>query len=164
MIDYIKEFIMNIMSKIITLQQYCSAMLSSRFNLGKKVRFRRFFLRAGNGRIDIGNNVFFNNNVSLNVLGHLTIGNDVLFGENIKLYDHDHAYDIEPFSIYKHKFTIEDICIGNNVWIGTGTIILKGTIIEDNVIIAAGSIISGYIPKNTKVIQKRHKYLYNLKF
>lgn len=39
--------------------------------------------------------------------------------------------------------------IGNNVFIGANTTILKGTHIGDNVIIAAGSLVVGNIPANT---------------
>jgi len=34
-------------------------------------------------------------------------------------------------------------------------VILKGTIIEDNCVIGAGSVIKGEIPANSTVIQKR---------
>ena len=36
--------------------------------------------------------------------------------------------------------------IGKNVWIGTGCIILKGTVIGDNSIIGAGSVVNSNIP------------------
>ena len=149
---------MNLLLKLITVKQYLKSKFNSNFNLGKKVRFRKFFLISGTGKIEIGNDVFFNNNVSLNVLGTLKIGDNVLFGENVKLYDHDHRYGGFPFSINKHEFTVKNVSIGNNVWIGSGTIILKGTTIEDNVIVGAGSVVSGTILKNTKFIQKRINY------
>jgi len=40
------------------------------------------------------------------------------------------------------------IVIGNQVWIGSGARILKGVIIGDNAIIAAGSIVTRDIPAN----------------
>lgn len=36
----------------------------------------------------------------------------------------------------------------NNVWIGGGAIIMQGVIIEDNVVIGAGSIVTKDIPSN----------------
>lgn len=38
--------------------------------------------------------------------------------------------------------------IGNKVWIGTNSIILKDTIIGDNCIIAANSVVKGVFPEN----------------
>ena len=39
-----------------------------------------------------------------------------------------------------------EVIIGKNVWIGTGCIILKGTVIGDNSIIGAGSVVNSNIP------------------
>jgi acetyltransferase-like isoleucine patch superfamily enzyme len=80
----------------------------------------------------------------------------------VKLYDHDHKFGGKPFKISKHEFVVQNITIGSNVWIGSGTIILKGTNIKNNVVIGAGSIISGIIPENTIVIQKRKKVISKL--
>lgn len=39
--------------------------------------------------------------------------------------------------------------IGNDVWIGGGSIILPGVTIGDNVTIGAGSVVTKSIPSNT---------------
>ena len=44
--------------------------------------------------------------------------------------------------------------IGNNVFIGMNTTILKGTTIGDNVIIGAGSVVSKSIPNNCVAVGK----------
>jgi acetyltransferase-like isoleucine patch superfamily enzyme len=41
--------------------------------------------------------------------------------------------------------------IGDNVWIGANSIILKGVTISDNVIVAAGSVVRDDIPSNSIV-------------
>lgn len=41
------------------------------------------------------------------------------------------------------------IVIGDNVWIGGGSIILSGVTIGDNVTIGAGSVVTKSIPSNT---------------
>lgn len=38
-----------------------------------------------------------------------------------------------------------DVSIGNNVWIGANVVILPGTVIGDNSIIAAGSVVKGLV-------------------
>ena len=58
----------------------------------------------------------------------------------------------------------EPIVIGNNVWIGLNVIVLKGTVIGDNSIIAAGSVVKGHFPCNVvlrgnpAIIVKEIKY------
>lgn len=41
------------------------------------------------------------------------------------------------------------IKIGSNVFVGYGVIILPGTVIEDNCVIGAGSVVRGVIPANS---------------
>ena len=41
------------------------------------------------------------------------------------------------------------------MWIGAGSIILRGVSIGDNCVIAAGTIVNKNIPNNTIVYQKR---------
>jgi len=38
--------------------------------------------------------------------------------------------------------------IGENVWIGGNSVVLDGTTIGNNVIVASGSVVSGHIPDN----------------
>lgn len=102
------------------------------------VKFRKGFNYqfANDAEIKIGDNVFFNNDVSLNVLESLRIGNNTMFGENVKVYDHDHVFqDVnKPFS--KQGYTKKGITIGSNVWVGANVLILKGVSIGDNSVIA----------------------------
>ena len=55
------------------------------------------------------------------------------------------------------KYIREPVIIGNNVWIGANTIILKGVTIGDNVVIGAGSIITKNIDSN-KIITMKTDY------
>lgn len=83
------------------------------------VKFRKRFNYqfANDAEIKIGDNVFFNDDVSLNALESLRIGNNTMFGENVKVYDHDHVFqDVnKPFS--KQGYTKKGITIGSNVWV-----------------------------------------------
>ena len=52
-------------------------------------------------------------------------------------------------------FYLGEIEIGDNTWVGAGTIILLGTRIGRNCVIGAGSVVKGDVPDNTRLIQKR---------
>ncbi|MEH0714127.1 acyltransferase [Vibrio owensii] len=106
---------------------------------------------SNGGIIKVGNNCFFNRNVSINSHGSITIGNECMFGENISVYDHDHLINSDK-NILKTEFVTKNVIIGNNVWVGSGAIILKGVNIGDNVIISAGSIVHKTVPSNSKYI------------
>lgn len=43
------------------------------------------------------------------------------------------------------------IKVGNNVWIGLNVTILKGTVIGNNCVIAAGSVVKGEFPDNVLI-------------
>ena len=106
------------------------------------------------GNVVVGENVFFNNNVSVNARELISIGANTLFGENVFLYDHDHDYKRNGL-LFRTSFITSPIIIGNNVWIGTNVVILKGVSIGDNAIISSGCVITKDVPPRSLVIQKR---------
>ena len=72
----------------------------------------------------------------------ITIGSDVLMGANVLIFD----TDFHPISPQNRRFSDENIAsapviIGNNVFLGTGVIILKGVEIGDDSIVAAASVV-----------------------
>ena len=128
----------------------------------KKVQIGRNFKLEENakvrvidgGSLIVGNNCFFNCNSYMTVMGETVIGDNCSIGPNILIFDHDHDFKSEG-GLKSGKFKIGTIKIGNNVWIGGGTIILRGSEIGDNAVIGAGSLVKGIIPANTIFIQKR---------
>ena len=117
---------------------------------GSKIQVRK------NARIDIGNNVFLNNNCRVVARQCIEIGNDVEFGPGVLVYDHDHDFRAEG-GISARKYKSSPVIIVNNVLIGANTVILRGTKIGDNCVIAAGSVVKGEYPSNVIVIQKRNE-------
>ena len=45
--------------------------------------------------------------------------------------------------------------IGDNVWIGANSVILRGSVIGSGCVIGAGSVIKGTYPPDSVIIQKR---------
>ena len=80
-----------------------------------------------------------------------------MIGPNVMIFDHDHDYKAEG-GISSGKVKIGDIEIGNNVWIGAGCIILRGSKIGDNCVIAAGTIVRENIMSSSLVYQKRETF------
>ena len=125
------------------------------FKIGRGFHTRqRFNLMIDGGVVEIGNDTFFNNDVSLNAHRSIKIGSDVLFGENVKIYDHDHDVTTNPKRA-ENGFTDAPVVIGNNVWIGSNVVILKGVTIGDNSVIAAGSVVTKDVTGDTLFVQKR---------
>lgn len=104
-------------------------------------------IRTG-GILNIGNNVAFNNNCILTCRGKITIGSDTNIGPNCAIFDHDHDYMVED---RMNTYKIGTIEIGKNVWIGANVTILKDTVIGDNCVIGAGSVVKGTYRSNIMI-------------
>ena len=124
----------------------------SKLSIGKNLRTRNnISIRVyDGGTINIGNNVFLNDNCSINCQKNIEIGDNVIFGQNVMIFDHDHDYKYDI-----NKYIRKDVKIGNNVWIGANCIILKGVTIGDNVVVGAGTIVKEDIDDSVIVYQKR---------
>lgn len=126
-------------------------LLDGKASFGKETVTRRNnTFRVEGGRLTIGDKCFFNEGVSITCKESIRIGDRTQIGNNVVMVDHDHA-NHRKWDEYK----TEPIVIGNNVWIGANSVILRGSKIGDNSIIGAGCIIKGEIPENSKVMQNR---------
>lgn len=81
---------------------------------------------------------------------NILIGQDCMFSNNISVRttDSHSILDINNLRINKAK----DIRIGNHVWVGFQSLILKGSDISDNSIIGAHSVVSSSSPKISNCI------------
>lgn len=125
--------------------------------LGKKVRAHTGVkLRViKKGKITVGENSSFNYGCMVFSMDSVKIGNGVEFGPNVLIYDHDHDFRTDG-GLKKNKYKTGEVIIGDYSWIGANSIILRGTKIGKNCVVAAGSIINGEYPDNSLIIQKRN--------
>lgn len=103
--------------------------------------------------ISLGNHVYIGPGaLFLATDSAIKIGNKVLFGPNVSIIGGDHSTHI--VGKYMADYQIQDkkptddlpVIISDDVWIGTGAIILKGTIIGRGAIVAAGAIVTRNVP------------------
>nr|UWI50410.1 sugar O-acetyltransferase [Clostridioides difficile] len=111
---------------------------------------------------DYGNNIYFGNNCEVNMNctflddNEIIIGDNALIAPNVQIYTAFHPTNAKDrfeektddgFSFC--KTITSPVKIGNDVWIGGGSIILPGVTIGDNVTIGAGSVVTKSILSNT---------------
>jgi maltose O-acetyltransferase len=111
--------------------------------------------------VDYGKFIFLGNNCEINMncvfldCNRITIGDNALIAPGVHIYTVFHPVSaVErfhksingsfPFAISKTA----PVTIGNNVWIGGGSIILPGVSIGYNVTIGAGSVVTKSICSN----------------
>lgn len=98
----------------------------------------------------MGNNVYANFNLTLVDDGNIFIGDKVMFGPNVTVATANHP--ILPSLREKALQYNKEVHIGNNVWIGAGTVIVPGVTIGDNSVIGAGSVVTKDIPSNVVAV------------
>ena len=83
---------------------------------------------------------YINSGLNLSVFGSVSIGDEVYIAENVTIRDWD------DHKIADRPSVPQPIMIGNHVWIGMNATILKGVVIGDGAVIAAGSVVNRSVP------------------
>ena len=89
----------------------------------------------------------------------ISIGNNVTLAPNVHILAHDASTKLGI------GYTrVAGVTIGNNVFIGAGSIILPGVTIGDNVVVGAGSVVTADVPDNVvicgdRVIKSYERYI-----
>lgn len=97
-----------------------------------------------------GDNVYVNFNLTLVDDTDVYIGDDVLIAPNVTIITGTHP--IRPDIRRKKAQYNASVHIGDNVWIGAGSIIMPGVHIGENTVIGAGSLVTKDIPANVVAV------------
>lgn len=103
-----------------------------------------FHANWGGRHVHFGNNVYANFNLTLVDDGAIYVGDDVMFGPNVTVATAGHPVD-PKLRKAQMQYNIE-VRIGDNVWIGAGSVILPGVTIGSDSVIGAGSVVTRDIP------------------
>jgi acetyltransferase-like isoleucine patch superfamily enzyme len=92
---------------------------------------------------------YINNKCAIFCRNEIAIGEEVVIAPEVIIRDSDQHQLVGPDGNTKPMSS--PIQIGNHVWIGTRSTILKGVTIGNNVVIAAGSVVTHDVPDNCLV-------------
>jgi len=126
------------------------------FNIAENVTINQsnFITVKNSAKLSIAKNTYITR-ATISCLGEISIGENCILGEGMKIFDHNHQYTKDPFSVSKTDFNIGKVTMGNNVWTGANVIILKDVTIGNNVILGAGCVIYKDVPDNSIIINKQ---------
>lgn len=109
--------------------------------------------------IEVGENFYANHNCVILDGEKVTFGNHVFVGPDCGFYTAGHP--IEYLERNKGLEYARPIKVGNNVWFGGGVKVMPGITIGNDVVVAAGAVVTKYIPDHciaggnpAKVIRK----------
>lgn len=93
----------------------------------------------------------------------------IIIGQNTVIASGVNIIDSNGHQVISKNRTVgrdipQEIVIGDNVWIGINTIILKGTQIGSNSVIGANSVVKGIIPENVIVQGNPAKVIKKIQF
>jgi acetyltransferase-like isoleucine patch superfamily enzyme len=96
--------------------------------------------------IEIGENFYSNHNLVILDCAKVKFGNNVFIGPNCGFYTAEHPLDAK---IRNKGFEYaKPINVGDNVWVGGGVQVVAGVTIGNNVVIAAGAVVTKDVPDN----------------
>lgn len=114
-----------------------------------------------NAKITFGQDSSTGHHTEISANNYIKIGKDVIMGAYSYITDSNHGYKNKSLPIRKQDMEMGRVQIGNNVWLGRGVMILKDSIVGDNSIVAAGSVVTKKFEDNkilagipTKVIKE----------
>ena len=99
--------------------------------------------------IYVGDQFLANYNVTILDIMPVRIGDYVMIGPNTLITTVGHP--LSPMGRRKHLGIAKPVHIGNDVWIGGNVTILPGITIGNNVVIAAGAVVTKDVPDNCLV-------------
>lgn len=101
-----------------------------------------FWIEDNESSISIGNDTTVNGKTEFACIEGKTIsiGNDCMFSSNIVIRTGDSHSIINSEGLRTNPSS--DVKIGNHVWIGEGTVFLKGTKVSDNSIVGTRALVT----------------------
>lgn len=102
--------------------------------------------------VHLGRNAVINGFVHIWGAGGVEIGDDSLIAAHTVITSQTHTVDaLRTGKLYRETLELSPVKIGTNVWIGSNVTILPGVDIGDNVIVAAGAVVTQSVPPDTLV-------------
>jgi len=98
-------------------------------------------------QIVIGDKNWFNNNVTIIANEKIEIGNGCRIGDDVAIYDCD-FHEMDPNHRGRSHGPTSPVSIGDNVWLGSRVMVLKGVQIGENSVVGAMSLVTKSIPAN----------------
>jgi acetyltransferase-like isoleucine patch superfamily enzyme len=102
----------------------------------------------GQGRIEIGDDVLMSPGTRLSASDEIVVGNGVMMANGTYITDSDwHTI----YDRTERDDRVTPVHIGDNVWLGDHSTVLKGVTIGDNSVVAARAVVTKDVPANVVV-------------
>jgi acetyltransferase-like isoleucine patch superfamily enzyme len=108
---------------------------------------RKFeFIGDKSAKLEIGNDVKLNT-ATIDITGGIKIGDRVHFGHEVMLLTTDHPPEIKDGNVRRRTLRCAPIEIGDDAYLGSRVMVLKGVKIGKSAFIAAGALVIKDVPE-----------------
>jgi len=115
---------------------------------GNRVEIGVWGREHGHGRVEIGDAVLMSPG------SRISASDEVVLGDGVMLANGAYVTDSDWHTIYDRTVRDETptpVHIGNNVWLGDNSVVLKGVTIGENSVVAARAVVTKDVPANVVV-------------
>ncbi|PJC31276.1 acyltransferase, partial [Candidatus Roizmanbacteria bacterium CG_4_9_14_0_2_um_filter_39_13] len=124
----------------VNIGSFCRITVSTEFAGHKAQSSNEIRIKIGN-HVDVGNNTFISANNTIE------IGNHVIMSSYVFITDHDHGFEDINKNLHEQPLTEGGhVKIGDNVFLGVKSTILKNVTIGEHAVVAANSVVTKDVP------------------
>ncbi|MEA2285705.1 MAG: hypothetical protein QOJ21_1748 [Solirubrobacteraceae bacterium] len=124
----------------------------ARIHMGERCALLDDVIVSGVGELLLGDRSSVGHGSVIAVRERVAIGSDVMLAGYCYILDVDHGMELEAEAAMKDQdLRIAPVRIGDDVWIGAHSVILRGVTIGDGAVVAARSVVTRDVPANTVV-------------
>ena len=120
---------------------YARLIIGAWVHIGEQCRFR-----AHEGNVRIGDKCVFGRDVTINGYLDIEIGATSLIADSTYICDFDHDHRNLNLPIKDQGLVKAPVRIGPDVWIGTKSTVLRGSVIGRGSVVGANSVVKGSLP------------------
>ena len=136
-----------------------------RIRIGAEVVCRGLLRREsfGDGLLELGDRIYIGDDCIVSCCERVEIGDGVLLGHGVQIFDNN-SHPTDPQARTADWTAIRrgeardrgdiahaPVVVGENAWLGFGSIVLKGVTIGPNAVVAAGSVVVDDVPAGAVV-------------
>lgn len=101
--------------------------------------------------VEVGDDVYIGRNVTIAGQCGVVLGNNIIINHNVNIISVNHVYQNAKQTIREQGYRGGQITIGDDVWVGTGAVILDGVTIHKGAVVGANAVVTKDVSAYTVV-------------
>ena len=127
-----------------TFEAFCRVQLQGgTIRLGNDVHVRDLVLLKTKSLLEVGESTVLSRGVHVHATAGVSIGAHGAIGERTSFIDSDHTVGDDAEPVLRRRVKVAPIVLGRNVAVSANCVLLRGTRIGENAVVAAGAVVNG---------------------